>query len=835
VGGGRRCASARRPAAWLLIAGACCLISSSLKAAAPWSFGADAERKQAESRWSGRSFHELYALAQERMEGRQLNLAEAADLLRLAISVDSKSGQKLTAQKVPFSYFPYYYLARALDLLGDPEKAQRCLDEEDRQGKISGAEERVRRAFADLKETVKVRGEVVPLQGLGDEIAGWPDDERILLSPKGREATAEIKRLTDLIRKSQPAELKTNAAGLRTKLSGYLSEELKYLEQSRGSLLAEPWVGAFAPGDPIRTQPCKAAGGEEGSLAWLKGARTTLGECRSRVEKGMRAAGAWSCDDVRKQTEQVRSLATIVASLPGGAGRAGDDSVEALQGSSCIAWDKATARQVADALPKLKTDRDRVVQKLDERSATFKGQIKNLKSALVAVVSGERDRIPVVTAQCARDLQLGGLEGELQALRDKLNPSRVPDVPDASSDLVRAKDLVNRQLKAFEERVTSRIQGMTSPEGRCPGLVSASLDALPASGNALKGGWRQSDLDSLCAKLGQAQRETVDCWKGQGEAFRTAVNRYSSLLQEMASGGEQTSDGGCLAPALNDLRRVGARSGSIDQVWMDQALAAKGAAQACLKDRQTASAESFVKVQRGVGRLADRLAKVESIKETSTEIGALKRDLVRTRDEVRTADDRLRKAVPLYETGDGGVLDDAALRKILGETGLEGRVRASAWQLLAESRDAELHPLVWRAVRDLALDPEVARAGQRTAQWDLVSGRVAPFLALNEAYDLFAKGQLDEAITTLREASLASEIPQGGKEAALVHASLSYFLFAKKTVLEGGSGSGEVVRALDQDLTAEARKAREADSGIQRLPEKLFRSEEFRQYFAALR
>ena len=199
---------------------------------------------------------------------------------------------------------------------------------------------------------------------------------------------------------------------------------------------------------------------------------------------------------------------------------------------------------------------------------------------------------------------------------------------------------------------------------------------------------------------------------------------------------------------------------------------------------------------------------------------------------------RLDKVAGLYEEAEGAAIQRAGLESVLSEASLGDKVSSTARTLLDRieqefGADSPMMTSALRVVRDSAVTPELAVIEETLAQWEPVARTFGPFLALNRAFCTFAKGNLDEAILSLREARSAGSFPDAGREAALGHAAMSYFLFTKRLTLTDRNDAGEVSRFLEDDARREAKRAIQADSRIRELPRNLFSMDSFRKFFAA--
>jgi len=199
----------------------------------------------------------------------------------------------------------------------------------------------------------------------------------------------------------------------------------------------------------------------------------------------------------------------------------------------------------------------------------------------------------------------------------------------------------------------------------------------------------------------------------------------------------------------------------------------------------------------------------------------------RIKDELLKAKTLIDGVASLYKTPPAA----AQVRQALEKVGLAPAVSDRAGQVLdasAGKKDGEAEAAL--VVRDAAVLPSLLGLENTLGRAEPCVQKLGPFAALNRAYGSFGDGDLDGAIRALREAQQHGLIPSQGKESAVAHAALAYFLHTKGAALLAAGHGDRAAESLSEDVRQESLLAVRADANF-RLPESLFPSQSFRKSF----
>jgi len=183
----------------------------------------------------------------------------------------------------------------------------------------------------------------------------------------------------------------------------------------------------------------------------------------------------------------------------------------------------------------------------------------------------------------------------------------------------------------------------------------------------------------------------------------------------------------------------------------------------------------------------------------------------------------MRKVAPVLDLGPDVTAE--ALRDALRTAGLD--VPAEQWQRASDPRGLEAQKVVL-AIRDEATNEPLEQAARELSANLPLIRRLGTFLALDNAFAAFGRGDLDGAILALRSSDQATEGAEG-RAAALRHAVLGFFLYTKSETLIDRERQGAVASMLVEDARSQLRAAFRAQPDFQ-LPETLIRDRRFRDF-----
>ncbi len=809
----------------------------------PWRF-AGAEQREAEKKYPDQYWYVHYPKAVALLKNPNGNTDEAIARLKLAImsKPDSKQDSDHPITHEAIAYFPYYHLALAFDRKGDYEAARRCLDRESPQI----ARSKLGSDFDDLKGHVAALAQKDDLVRLADKALGWEGGRDFGLSPDGIAGLARVRALREKL-VTPGADARAASQELTTVMLALFRNEVKKGASLLARLSGEPWRSSFA-GTPglIDPSPCKEPPGGDGVNA-VKAAGAAVEQCGRAVLLATRQAGGGECGrlaELRAGAERsAKDLRAWVEQEDGAPPPA--ESLADLPKVCALRWTEMTGAKTAESFDRLDAERTNVGQALEEKRRGIEARLATMSGTLRKRLDEVLARLPGIPSDCVQPLQLGQANVKVKALRERLAQAGVGAAGIPPKEILQADQQVQPLLDDLVERVRDGVQQLQKNRA-CPGVTTAKLDRLPAGLEAYAKSRASAELESLCTVAREAAGDIQDCWKRNLPFVRAGVDRKVTLAgaahQALAGSGDPAAPKDlvhCLAGSLAALKAVQSKSPGADPAtWVEQARSAQETAQACFDDFHKASQEDRSRIVASVRDTRETLRLSAGLLPPTGGAGPAGRPLDRLRQWIEEAggrlagmDSKFAAVASLYEAKEAP--SGADVQRVLRNAGLGGGVPKALWDLLTMAAPAGgQDPDVALVVRDAALAPELNAAQMALEQWQPVIGKLGPLAVLNGAFLAFSGGDLDGAILSLRAAQGKGSLEEGGKEAALAHAALSYFLFAKSAAVSARQGDPELIESLKDDVEQEACLAVRADTGF-RLPEDLFRNQSFKRAFLA--
>lgn len=830
----------------LLLMGLLAALPQPLAAAAaadPWKF-AGAEQREAEKKYPDQYWYVHYPKAVTLLKNPDGHADEAIARLKLGIvsKPDSKPDAENPVTHEAIPYFPYYHLALAFDRKGDYEAARRCLDRESPQI----ARTKLGSTFNELKGRVAALAEKEELVRQADKALSWEGGKDFGLSPDGVAGLARVRVLKEKLG-APGADARAASQELTTAMLALFRNEVKKGASLLTRFSGEPWRAAFA-GNPrlIDPSPCKEPPGEDGVNA-VKAAGAAVEQCGRAVLLATRQAGGAECGrlaELRAGAERSARDLRAWVEQEGGAPPAAEPLAD-LPKICALKWTEMTGSKAAESFDRLDAERTNVGQALEEKRRGIEAKLATMRDTLRKRLDEVLARLPGLPGDCVQTLQLGQTNAKVRAFRERLALAKVGDAGVPSKEILQADQQVQPLLDDLVARVRDGVQQLQKNRA-CPGVTTANLDRLSGGLEAYAKGRASSELESLCNVARGAAGDIQDCWKRNIPFVRASVDRNVTLAgaahQALAGIGDSAAPKELvnrLASSLATLKAVQSKSPGADPAtWVGQARSALETTQACLKDFHKASQEDWSRIAASVRDTRETLRLVSGLPPPTDSGDRGRQSLDRLRQWIEEAGGRLAKmeskfaaVAPLYEAKGGP--SGADVQRVLRGAGLGEGVPQALWALLTMAapgggQDQDV-PLV---VLDAALVPELSAAKVALEEWRPVIGKLGPLAVLNGAFLAFSDGDLDGAILSLRAAQSKGHLGERGKEAALAHAALSYFLFAKSAAVSARQGDDELIESLQHDVEQEACLAVRADTGF-RLPEDLFRNQSFKKTFLA--
>lgn len=803
-------------------------------AADPWRLSG-AEKSEAQRRHQGYWF-EHYARAVDILDKSRGSVEEAVVLLKLAIDGDQRSGAGKThpVTKGTFDYFPYYYLAVALAQKEDFPSAQRCLDREDRnemsRSSMAGRYDALR------TDVVTLTGRAALLARADEVLSLEKGTSPVVLTVEGRGTLPEIRERKGALAKAGKSEVKAASAALVEAIFRLGTGEIRARSAILSKLAGDSWAAAFTdPAHRFDSSACQTpAGGpsNENAVAVV----AALKKCADVALKAERRAGEHACQSFvleRKGVEAIRDNLVAWSRLKGR--QAPIDALPEVPGW-CIPWTGAPPARVAESFAVLEGERAGYGQTLDARRKAYESEIDEVSREVRKTVEESLARLPDVSVDCARNLQLGQTASKSNEFRQTLSRMLAPGAGPPPASLSSPGPLVRDTLDSLAARVKAGVAQLQI-DAICEGVEKADLDRLPGAMNAWLQEMGGTNLSTLCAVAKGADRAVQACWEKNTEVVRSNLARTISLVEAVkvaTTAGACTTGGdernlACVDRDVQSLRASQVAPAGGAAAWVRQARERINGAQDCLGKFRGLIEACYLDVSRRIKDHAGRAASVEAAlgkgapDTPNPGLDRLRQVLAKARGTFEAQASVLGKVRTLY--GQGETPPGSRVRAVLDEAGLSDNVPGGLWSLV----DTEG---AWTIVRDVAVVPAIAMSERVLEESGPSVARLGPLAALTEAFGVFGTGDLEGAILSLRRAEHAGLIPDRGDEAALAHAALSYFLHTKHRALAAMGAQDEVARSLEQDAAREAGLAAKAATAGFELPVKLFASQEFRKRYS---
>lgn len=818
----------RRVSGWLVVI--CLAAFAGLPAAAqsserPWELPGDereiARQVRAPDYWFERYLRADSIMSKQLGKGGQGDPAEldkAIALLRLAIANRSSASaveRHPTERTMEFPYVPYFLLARAFYEKGDIESATLCLREAELQAAVQRTEYEAQ--FTALQTDLSRRVELVRLAGAARMLEQWQQGTLgACMSDQGRQQAGQIRQSYDAM-----VEQKTAADQVRSQLATEIGNLVKgeagrmsgYIDQVRSA----DWARAFA------SQPLQVSGACDLSSmrvdpAAMAGVEQRLTDCCNETSQVLRFAGQQACATLSAKNREVQDRIETERRFGGDPGAAGQvPSVPAI--CSSTSWDalevdalSTTVDRIAfaDTYRQLETSLSAVTARLAEKQ-------EGLQRGLVAA----REKIFTAGRDCARDLGLGDANNRLAGLRDRIDQAMASQDPSAAAALGDVDAEVESARATLVTRAKEGAARLLGYREQLEGISTASFTALPGASDSFGQNPSQAALDALCRSVSTVLVAINEWGQNNIPAFETGLARRRWHLEVAAQW--QPADGSprmeCIDQSL--AAYPGAYSRANSRAWVNQASSAISQATACLLDyreRHSSWTAALRQELDGLAESTEQLAQAGSLQK----LEEISRSVETTRSSLGAIASLL--VLP----------DDASEQSLRAELQQHGfGVSDERWnqlgRLTGQGVDTREELLI---IRDEAIGPRLAAVETEVMTWRPLVAKVRSYLVLERAMQNYGQGDVDAAILTLRREE-SSESAQG-KAAAMVHATLSYFLHTKWQLLETKPGDGQVSTMLLDDARLEARTALEAQPEFQ-LPTFLVQSTNFREFFDSCR
>jgi hypothetical protein len=733
-----------------------------------------------------RTWYELYARAVETIEGKKgkagaAEVQEAVTHLRVVVKEKPHSdpGARHPITKESFPYFPYFYLGWGLEQLGRVEPAEECLlQHQSAVGQLDPSEkgagplqDRLKTLLADLTRKRQEREMLAWVEGLPD----WARKVESCVSAGGRKALADLRQEAQgLVAKgSVSAEVRDRLLG---DTSGLVRGELTRLQAWFDGFSAPAWSDLLAgrKADP----ECAPAGGT-GSEAEVQRAQDKLATCCLEADVEVRRIGGLAC-----------------ARLQG---------IEGLPAGLCRTPPQGSFDDLRAELEKL--DYPGRTQAIAESRRKEQERLEQYRAGLREI----ENRIAYATASCAGDLSMESANDRLVALERTVRQAREAQSPDTSRDLGSDLGALKAGLvAAANDGVRGLIARRDEYHSKDPAaMADEPFSRLRGAAAGLGPDYSAADLGRLCGAVAETKGEFVKWVAKNVGSVEPELERYRWLLGALQDAVAGSLPVPCLAESIDGL--PGKRRGDAI-AWSEAASEGIAAARGCLEEYRN----------RREAWLGDVRSALGAFGEAKDGIAAGMPARVR---ECTAAGEEPGALLGLVESADGR--DPDGLRGRLDAAGLASR----DWDKVEEARSAGEEELgqVLTAIRDRAVLPGLSRAVARLSDCRPLIERARVHGVLAEAFDRFAEGDVDAAIVRMRESTV-----EGGSldpdVRALAHASLSYFLYTKWSLLGGDARTGEAGTALDQDARTEARAALASRPGFQP-PPALFQDARFVAFF----
>lgn len=807
----------------LILSAALVVVSPTFaRAAECWEFESASQKRAAEDRY--RSYwNENYKVAVELLKGAKSKEKLEEAILRLKLAVDknprSDTGGVDPITREPLVYVPYYYLGLAHSQRGNYDLALGCLDKETK--KISTT--KLAKDFAALRASLMVRSTSDALLARADQVLGWEREQgEVVLSREGRGRIAGIRQQREALARAADADVTGAFERLRGGLKDFLGQEVR----AGSERFAQIGVAqACAP--PV----------DDGSIQALDRGLSAVVDCNRRVTQALRTTAQKECKSLADLREEARRLSE---ELQQWAERQGDASPprDAVpdQPASCAGLAEAPPARVHEAYAALENEKAGARQALSRSREELSARAAAKRKQWAEKVDAALELLPELPADCAQALQVKQAVAKAREIRGRLAQWRSATSGVPPHEAMNPVEFVGVERNRLLEQVEKAVQQMQQ-NSSCPGIDAASLNALPGAVASFKADSAQA-VPALCGAAKTAAAEVQTCWSRNLPYVRQRAGTMVTVLEAARSGRRSGAAAlgaqgalSCLDEKAATLRTVRTAPAATAAEWVPRALADLAEANECLLTFHAAAKGAharFLEDIRSARETADSSGLFPSDAGGSVRPGegSLENRVRRMAQELESVENGIDRLSSLYG---GSAPGCSRVREIVRGAGLEQSLPAEARGLLAEAKedDGALDATACLALADAAMLESLAAAGETLARWEPLIQAMGPFAALSWAYEAFTAGNLDAAILALRHVLSGQRIPAQGRQAALVHATLSYLLYAKSTAVSASGGDRDLAEHLLRDCRDQARLAKRADPGL-RLPETLFPSRRFR-------
>lgn len=760
-------------------------------AADPWKFPSASAESEAKKKYPSEYWYEQFPVAQRAVDREdRTKTEEIIARLRIAIALNPREDILNPTERKELPYYPYYYLAKAFVWAGDPASARACLDRELSRGKIqkSALEPRV----AELRSGIDAELNKTNVLADAKKILTWESQGPVSLSPANKARIGKIKSLKETLEQGT-ADTKSTSESLSAEAIDLARDELGRRDKLVKKLSEPGWRGSLQ--NPPAPTVCQPSAAWRTSAADLTSAVAAVEACGKAVGDALRQAASAACREWKGQRETLKEQWDTYNRLPGPKKEAAPADLPA---SCSVAWETIPASDLEARFESLDQDRSRIESGLKTSLAQVQELLKGKEDARLQSVRDARNRLPEISQECARDLQIEDAAKAIASLRHQLEHP--------AGNLLEPDKLVQGPLDDLRAQVRIGVERIVND--KCPNLARGSIDELAKESAAFQ--QRVEGASLPCGPASKARSDVNQCWIANAEPLRKRLQVYEQLLTRGASQGGAV----CFGPLTSTLR--GLISGfSASGAWTVKAIASQDEAQKCLGSFSKDVGLHRTEVARLVPEIARLLEEIPADAplppDIVTQLGTMRSTFPGLKD---LAD----KIAQIYGVPDGNA---EALKKAIDSAGFDAG--ADVFAAIASLRDD------WAlgVLRDAIAHPRLEQIRRTVGEWDHVLRKLGPFQALSDAFSSFAQGDIDAAIARLREAEAKGSAAVAGKETARLHAALSYFLYHKRLA----AGSAETASLLEKDARREADLARRADPSLQ-LKDALFRSLSFKKFYS---
>jgi hypothetical protein len=764
----------------------------------PWDLPRGSSARSLPSDCDPSSYATNYESAKEALQsGRAArsdrDLAWVIVRLQCAIAREAEPGVK--GGRTSVEYYPYFWLAKAFELKRDYESALRCVQKEGEYPAI--ARSSLAAEFDGKRGELQARADAEVFVRLAQRVEQWQQGQgAVRLSSAGAQKAAEVARTRQELEAGAAGQVKPAQDRLGTTLRALVVDEMGTVNKRLGAL---DWATALGGKEPKLDEASCAVPSAAWTARTLPTELDELERCSGAAVSALRQAGALGCRQLERLRGEAEESRRRLAELGQSAG-----AVPELPGVCAgAAWDGADLARLGSLLDELS---------FVERRAALESARGSADAAIARVLGermGEQERalatILTVPAACARGLGVASVNEQLDKLgreiRGAVSAGRVVEPP---------HDRIRQLHDELASRADVSVQKLLGD--KCADATERAFAELSEARARFAQTRGQDQLRGLCEALLAADRSVAACWSKREGELRPKLPVYRRFLEVAAEwrlpGSGDAAGLSCLSDQLAAVRRQESAPGGGS--WSQQTRDVIADAGACLADHRAAQASWVAGLARTVDGAMQAMPEGAGgrVQEVRQELSAVKT--------------RLDSLLPLFDAA----LEpsEPRLRENLGRAGLSDGV---GWGELAALREVDAHA-AFATLRDEVARVELERLAGTLESRAPVIGRLVVFDALDRAYAAFGRGDLDEAIRALHEGGVS--VPGPGDAAALHHAALSYFLYLKG-LTHGGT---PVAALLEQDAVREAEAAVRASAAFD-LPERLFESQGYRDFFESCR